>query len=362
MPCPYRIANSPTVSTPPETAALTPGGRVRLARENLCLAMALYAASHRGLITATLVPNRAELNRESGQTFDASVPLQVADHRSLLRTTGNQVRGAFALLAMQTQREAETVFGPVSHVSPPAAGQPDVDLWNARVATYLIAQSVALDLMAPTWRIPPEFRQSYAIAGMDFALDAASLHGEEIRWGHFGSLARYLDLSLFVSYCLDGIDISVALQASSGNYGLLGLMAEHFSREMPSASPISDVGGYGSGSGRLRRYGALAEDVGSDAPAGWIAPEGPPEPRISVASQATEMGPVDEFVADACSTGSRAMNLAGDLYTSYANWCLDHGYLAHSQRKFGLELRARGYERKRRGKGRHWWIGVESRA
>ena len=349
------------MSSLPETAALMPGGRVRLARENLCLAMAVYAASHRGLITATLVPNRAELTRESGQTFDSSLPLEVTDYRSLLRTTGNQVRGAFALLAMQTQREAETVFGSVSHLPPPVADQPDVDLWNARAATYLISQSVALDLMAPTWRIPPEFRQNYAIPDMDFALDAENLHGEEIRWGHFGSLARYLDLSLFVSYCLDGIDVSVALQASSGNYGLLGLLAEHFSREVPSASPISDVSGYGSGSGRLRRYGALAEDVGSDAPAGWIAPDGPPEPRISVASQATEMGPVDEFVADACSTGSRAMNLAGDLYTSYANWCLDHGYLAHSQRKFGLELRARGYERKRRGKGRHWWIGVESR-
>ena len=349
------------MSSHPSITAITPGGRVRLARENLCLAMAVYAASHRGLITATLVPDNAELNAEGGQIYESNVPLYVTDHRSLLRTTGNQVRGAFALLAMQTQREAETVFGPVSHLPPPGADQPDVDLWNARAATYLISQSVALDLMAPTWRIPPEFRQNYAIPDMGFALDAENLHGEEIRWGHFGSLARYLDLSLFVSYCLDGIDISVALQASSGNYGLLGLLAEHFSREIPSASPISDVGGYGSGSGRLRPSGPLDGNVESDAPAGWIAPDGPPEPRISVASQATEMGPIDDFVANACSTGSRAMNLAGDLYTSYANWCLDHGYLAHSQRKFGLELRARGYERKRRGKGRHWWIGVESR-
>ena len=52
------------------------------------------------------------------------------------------------------------------------------------------------------------------------------------------------------------------------------------------------------------------------------------------------------------------MSPAGDLYASYAQWCLDQGYLAHSQRKFGLELRAHGYERKRRGKGKHWWVGV----
>ena len=324
--------------------------------------MSVYAAAHRGLITATLVPNRVELGRETGRAFDTGVPLQVTDHRSLLRTTGNQVRGAFAFLAMQTQRESETVFGPVSHLPPSDGDGPAVDLWNARAATYLIAQSVALDLMAPTWRIPPEYRQSYAIPGMDFALDARSLHGEEIRWGHFGSLARYLDLSLFVSYCLDGIDISVALEASSGNYGLLGLLAERLSHQIPSASPVGDAGGYGSGSGRLRPSLPLDGSVESDAPAGWIAPDGPPEPRIAVASQATEMGPIDQFVADACSTGGRAMTLAGDLYTSYANWCLEHGYLAHSQRKFGLELRARGYQRKRRGKGKHWWIGVQSRA
>ena len=355
------------MSTPPETAALTPGARVRLARENLCLAMSVYAAAHRGLITSTLVPNRVELQRETGRALDTSVPLQVTDYRSLLRTTGNQVRGAFAFLAMQTQREAETVFGSVSHLPPSPVGQPgidrpSIDLWNARAAIYLIAQSVALDLMAPTWRIPPEFRQSYAIPGMDFALDARNLHGEEIRWGHFGSLARYLDLSLFVSYCLDGVDVTVALEASSGNYGLLGLLAEHLSHEIPSASPVSDAGGYGSGSGRLRPSLPPDDSVESDAPAGWIAPDGRPEPRIAVASQATEMGPIDQFVADACSTGARAMTLAGDLYTSYANWCLEHGYLAHSQRKFGLELRARGYQRKRRGKGKHWWIGVQTRA
>ena len=350
------------MSSSPSTTALTPGARVRLARENLCLAMAVYAASHRGLITATLIPNSAELYLESGGIFDAGAPLEVSDHQSLLRTAGNQIRSAFALAALQTQREAETVFGSVSHASPPACDQPQANLWTARAVTYLIAQSVSLDLMAPVWRIPPEFRRPYAISEMDFALDAVDLHGQEIRWGHFGGLPRYLDLTQFVSYCLDGIDAAAALRAASGDYGALGDLARRQSHEVPSSSPISDAGGYGSGSGRLRRGGSAVAGDEPDAPAGWIAPDGPPQPRISVASQATEMGPIDDFVANACSTGARAMNLAGDLYTSYANWCLDHGYLAHSQRKFGLELRARGYERKRRGKGRHWWIGVECRA
>ena len=350
------------MTPPPFTDALTPGQRVRLARENLCLAMAVYAASHRGLITATLIPNNAELRLESGRIFDASAPHEVTDHRSLLRAAGNQVRSAFALSALQTQREAETVFGYVSRISPPAIEQYQADLWTARTVIYLIAQSVGLDLMAPIWRIPPEFRRPYAIPDLDFALDAGCRHGQEIRWGHFGGLPRYLDLTQFLSYCLDGVEIPTVLRAASGDYGALGSLAERASHEVPSSSPIGDAGGYGSGSGRLRRSGSLAAGDEHDEPAGWIAPDGPPEPRISVASQATEMGPIDDFVANACSTGSKAMNLAGDLYTSYANWCLDHGYLAHSQRKFGLELRARGYQRKRRGKGRHWWIGVESHA
>lgn len=90
-----------------------------------------------------------------------------------------------------------------------------------------------------------------------------------------------------------------------------------------------------------------------------IAPDGPPAQRISVASQATHEGPITDFVADACAVGGDTMTLAGELYTRYATWCLDNGYLAASQRKFGLELTSRGYQRKRRGKGRHWWVGLQ---
>lgn len=322
--------------------------------------MAVYTASHRGLITATLVANSADPYITSGQIYDASVPLSVTDHRSLIRTTGNQVRGAFAFSVLQTQRELEASFGAVSPDHPPDAEAPDANLWTARSVLGLIAHSVDLDLMSPIWHIPREYRRTFEVASLGFTMDAISLQGQEMRWGHFGGLLRYLDLVQFVSHCLDGVDIALALQVAAGNYGALAELADRQSYEVPSASPINDVGGYGSGSGRLNRPRPSFVTVDADAPAGWIAPDGPPEPRISVASQATQLGPIDDFVANACSTGSRAMNLAGDLYTSYANWCLDHGYLAHSQRKFGLELRARGYERRRRGKGRHWWVGVES--
>ena len=211
-------------------------------------------------------------------------------------------------------------------------------------------------MIAPAWDIPPEYRRSFTAPGLDFTLDAAGLQGREVRWEHFGGLARYLDLTLFLSLCLDGADAAEAARAvAAGDYGATGDLAGRQSWEAPAISPYDINPGFGSGSGRLRRR------AGEAGEAGWIAPDGHPEPRVNVASQATEMGPVGDFVANACATGGRAMMLAGELYTSYARWCLDNGYLAHSQRKFGLELTARGYERKRRGKGKHWWIGVQCR-
>ena len=336
---------------------LTAGQRIRLARENLSLAMALYAASHRGLITAAFLPSGAELYLHNGETADASVPLEVTDQQSLLRCAGNQVRGAFALSALQTQRELEAAYPGVSPLA-----ESDANLRATRAAIYLIARCMARDLIAPTWDVPMEYQQPFTAPELEFRLDADGLHGQEVRWEHLGGLTHYLDLTLFLSLCLDGWEVSEAAGAvASGDYGGTGDLAARQSREAAPVSPFGGNYGSGSGSGRLRRGGRPARPDGADAGAGWIAPNGLPAPRIAVAPQATEMGPVDDFVTDACATGGRAMMLAGELYASYAHWCLDNGYLAHSQRKFGLELTARGYERKRRGKGRHWWMGVQYR-
>ncbi len=323
--------------------------------------MALYAASHQGLITATLVPNSAELFLNDGEPFDAGVPLEMSDYRALLRAGGNQVRSSFTLSALQTQRELESAFGPALPADPPGKDSSQADLWAARSVLKLIADSVGHDLMAPIWRVPEASRGHFAIPQLGISLDASGRRGQGIRWGDFGGLPSYLNLTLFVSYCLDGMDTGLALQAAITGSRDLTPWAEGRSGSVPPVSPVDADAGYGSGSGRLRRRGPAVRYADADASAGWIAPDGPTEPRVAVAAQATEMGSIDEFVTGACSTGAKAMNLAGDLYTSYAKWCLDNGYLAHSQRKFGLELRARGYQRKRRGKGRHWWIGVESR-
>ena len=329
---------------------MSPGQRVRLARENLCLAMAVFAASHRGLISVSFFPSRVELYLADGEVVAAGVPLDLPDQHSLLRCAGNQIRSSFALSALQTHRELAAAYAD----DPLEDG--DADTRAARSVISLLARSLERNLLRPTWDVPSEYQGTLVAPNLGMTFNPAQWHGQEIRWEHLNGLPRYLDLTLFASYCLDGASSQLAAQAATTDYGALAELAALQSTVAVAWSPAADQPGYGSGQGRPHRNSAAV--AGPEPAAGWVAPEGPPEPRFSVASQASDHGPVDDFVANACATGGEAKALAGDLYTSYARWCLDNGYLAHSQRKFGLELRARGYQRKRRGKGKHWWLGV----
>lgn len=309
--------------------------------------MAFYAASHRGLITPAFVPSSTEVYLPYGQPVDASVPLEMSDQSSLLRCAGNQVRAAFALCALQTQRELDGVS------ADEPLDEPDPSFRAARAVCFVVGLALDRELLNPTWVVPTEYRQRFECPAMGLTLDPSAWNGREMRWEHLGGLPAYLDLVLFASYCVDGMTVLDAASIAKGDYTSIQELDE---AGLHAADPI--VPGYGSGSGRLRSTGPAAS--GPDPGSGWIAPDVPPEPAITIASQASECGPIDDFVADVCSTGAEAMSLAGELYTSYARWCLDQGYLAHSQRKFGLELRARGYQRKRRGKGKHWWMGVKA--
>ena len=327
--------------------------RIRLARENLCLAMSLFAASHQGLITTSFVTPSPELHLPNGEVVDYSIPLELNDNAALVRSVGNQIRGAFALSVLQTNRELESWFHDT-----PIPEERDPDLQIAREVIYLLARSVESNLIAPVWRVPPEFRRPHSCPGVDFALDATDLDGREIRWEHFDGLPRYLDLTLYLAQRLDGTSETAPEGSARHDYGPVGDLAERYATEAAVTGPPGIAPGFGSGAGRLRRTGG--SNAPDDSPAGWIAPTRVPEPRFTVASQASEAGPVAGFVEDACTTGVNAMTLASDLYTSYAHWCLDNGYLAVSQRKFGLDLRSEGYQRKRRGKGRHWWVGLRA--
>ena len=361
---PPRPANTAAAAAN-DAPALTAGARVLLARENLCLAMALFAASHQGLITTAFVPARADIYLQNGDVVDYAVPLELTDNAALVRCAGNQIRGAFALCVLQTQRELASGFPDLLADANEDANEFDADLRAAGAAVYLIARSVERDLIAPRWDIPPDYRRTHAVPAFDFALDATRLDGQAVRWEHFGGLPRFLDLTRYLARRLDESEPVTG----PGEYGIAGDLAGMLSSDAASDGPPVIQPGFGSGAGRLRRPdAALSNDALSgnalsdaDTLSGWVAPTAPPEPRFGIAAPAAEAGPVGDFVTDACATDAGAMTLASALYTSYAAWCLDNGYLSVSQRKFGLELTAQGYQRKRRGKGRHWWVGLQPR-
>lgn len=348
---------TPAAATPPD---FTPGERIRLARDNLCLAMSLFAASHQGLITTSFVQPAPALHRPTGEVSAAPAGLELPDDPALVRCAGNQVRGAFVLSVLQTERELAGLWGKAT----PATGKLsaiDSDLASAGMAVSLLARSVERSLIAPVWDVPAGLARRYAVAAPGFTLDAAGLDGLEVRWEHFGGLPRYLDLTLYLARRLDE-NAGVRPGAGGNDYGRVGRLAARPAADADRTGPATVKSGYGAGAGRRRqqRTGADTDD-NSDTPAGWVAPGDNDAPAIAIAPSAASAGPVDDFITDACATGRKAMTLAGELYTCYARWCLDNGYLAVSQRKFGLELTASGYARKRRGKGKHWWMGLQPR-
>ena len=70
-------------------------------------------------------------------------------------------------------------------------------------------------------------------------------------------------------------------------------------------------------------------------------------------------GPVARFVDVQCEVGESSLVLAKDLYAGFQAWCLDTGQDDVSQRSFGMQLTAMGYQRRRRGRGKHWWDGIQ---
>ena len=86
--------------------------QIQLGRENLALSIAISAAAQRGVITSAFLPGRVDFIGDSGQNVAVSTPLQLGDNRDLVRCVDNQIRGAFALSAINTHRILESQYGP----------------------------------------------------------------------------------------------------------------------------------------------------------------------------------------------------------------------------------------------------------
>ena len=271
---------------------------IQMVRENLALSIAFWAAAQRGVITASSVPSRTAFKALTNEFVEVDTPLELGDNRDLVRCVSNQIRSAFAFSAIQTYRSLETTYRgtPLQETDP--------DLKGARCIFYILNKSVAQNLLSPVWNCPPEYRYKYEVSNVPFSLDASSLEGKEVFWDDFGGLQRYLAL---LEYCC----LRVAEDTSAPAREPKVPEAEHQVTHAPSRN-----------------------------------------------GKVSSVSDVVVFITDRCRVGEDEKVIAKGLYQDYTEWCHQRGETPLAQRSFGMQLTAQGFQRQRRGKGRHWWMGV----
>ena len=271
---------------------------IQMVRENLALSIALWAAAQRGAITAASVPAKAAFKALSNEFVEVETPLELTDNRDLVRCVSNQIRSAFAFSAIQTYRSLETTYkgSPLQETDP--------DLRGARCCFYVLNKTVAQNLLSPVWNCPPEYRSRFEVRDVPFILDASSLDGKEVFWDDFGGLQKYLALLEFC--CLRVADDS----SESQKVPRLAEIAAHTKHTHAKNGKVSTL---------------------ADVPL---------------------------FLSDRCQVGDGAKVIAKGLYQAYIEWCRERDEEPLAQRSFGIQLTALGFQRQRRGKGRHWWMGV----
>ena len=310
----------------------------------------------------------------------------------LTRGAANQMRGAFALSALQAQRSLEDVF----------SGEPIQEEWPelraARSAMFLIGRAVQRSILEPVWECPPAYRRVFHIRRLGFTLNASSLAGRVLSWDDFGGLERYLNL---LEYCASSANAAAASGATRtlprvlspsqpGPGGLLGAPDALTTKAEDTPSTVPPRGYPGDTADRRLAPDAppflpprvrvsqgdeedswdevLAERAGQ-----WHTQPEAQEPEAPRNGQNGQMSGgvasangngvpvgnmVSQFVAERCDTGEGRRMLAGELYEGFLGWCRDSGRQPVSQRAFGMRLTGLGLRRKRRGHGKHWWEGI----
>lgn len=287
--------------------------QITMVKENLAVAIALWAAAQRGVITGAFLPGQIEFTTYTGQMMSVSTPLELRDNKELLRCVNNQVRGAFAFSVMQTHRVMESAYDnrPIEESDP--------DLRGARCALRLLNDAISAELLNPVWSCPLDYRRRFKVESAGFALDASSLDGKKLFWEDFGGMTKYLDL---LKYCHEQV-------------------LEVPPEEMQPPSEASNV---------VAQQAVAAPEV---QPAVIEPPQRIPD-RTDPA-----VDPTGVFLDQRCVTSPKALIIAKDLYSAYSAWCQSRGQEPLVQRSFGMKLTGMGFQRRRRGRGHHWWLGIE---
>lgn len=79
--------------------------------------------------------------------------------------------------------------------------------------------------------------------------------------------------------------------------------------------------------------------------------------RAATEAYRADMDVLAAWISECCVTGKRCEAKAADLYGSYTRWCESNGETPEAQRKWGMRLTERGFQRDRRMAG-HFWVGI----
>ena len=278
---------------------MEPALEIKMVRENLAVAIVLWEAAEKSLITPLHLPaGRVALTEDADQSVEVTTGLGLKSQQDLVRCIANQARSAFAFSVLHTHRTLAHLCA-----SPPLQ-ETNPDNRSARCTIQLLNDSLSRDLLMPAWQCPPDYRQRFEVKPASFVLDASTLHGKPVFWDDFGGLEQFVTL---LDYCAGWVE-----------GGLPG--------------SVRNQEGVG------RRLPGL-EDL-------------PEDPTVGA-------GPANEFIEARCVVGPDAQTTAANLYTAYTAWCQESGREPLVQRSFGMRLTALGFHRRRRARGRHWWQGIQ---
>ena len=278
---------------------MEPALEIRMVWENLAIAMAMWAGTNKGLITKARLPTGwGTVPSDDGNILDVFNPLELRNDEDLARCINNQVRGAVTFSAMQTHNTLEQVL-----TNPPLS-EVDADFRAARSAVFVLNNSLGQGMLDPVWHCPQAYRRRFQVSAISFVLDASDLDGKPVFWEDFGGLNKYLELLEFCAGRLEQLlpDTELPLEANAET--------AHTSENQLSMAWPGDL-------------------------------------------------PVAAFIETRCVVGPEARTIAKDLYAEYLSWCRDTEQVALVQRGFGIHLTKLGFTRKRRGRGHHWWLGIE---
>ena len=295
---------------------MEPALEIKMVRDNLALAVSLWTAANKGVITsAHLFSDTQVATANAATTHGVTSPPARQTREELLRGVTNQVRSAFVFSIIQTHLTLERVYttGPLEEADP--------GLRAARCAIHLLNLSLDQGLLTPVWVCPAEYRRRYEARQISFVLDVTQSDGKPVVWDDFGGLEKFLEL---LDYCAAWVK---PWSGPSDNFGF------------GDRSQIRDNSERASG-GRTS-----AARSRSDQPA--FSPRIPPGPD-----------PVAGFVRNRCHVATDAQCPASSLYQAYKEWCWETGRQALAQRSFGMGLTDMGFTRRRRGQGYHWWTGI----